>query len=70
MLHLVLCKCLKLLESGENIQFGMNRQSKAISQVVIDECNPIVEPREGAIGNFMNIRVDQLQRARSVRQLD
>ena len=64
-LRLVLCKRLKLLESGDNVRFCTNRQHKAISRVVVDECDPIPEPREGAIGNFVNIRVDQFQGARS-----
>ena len=59
-----------LLESSENVRFGTNRQHKAISQVVIDECDPIAEPREQALGNFVNIiRVDQPQRARSAPEL-
>jgi hypothetical protein len=59
-LHLVLCKHLKLLESIENIGFGLNRQHEAISPIVVDESDPIVESREGVIGNFVHVRVDEL----------
>jgi hypothetical protein len=35
-------------------------------RVIVNEGDPIAEPREGAIGDFMNIGVDKLQRARSM----
>ena len=63
LLRLVLCKCLKLLKSIENIWFGTNGQNEVISQIVVNECDPIVIAKECRVGHLMDIGVHEFQRA-------
>ena len=57
LLALVLCKCLKLLKSVEYVWFGTNGQNEVISQIVINESDPIAISRECRVGHLMDIRM-------------
>ena len=54
-LSLVLSIHLELLESVENIRIGLNGQDKAISGIVVDECDPIVTASECSVRVCMHL---------------
>jgi len=65
-LALVLCKGLEAFKGLEDVRLGSNGGHKAISRVVIDECDPVAIAREGPIGQHVYISVHEFQRTRSV----